>query len=177
MTFRVVAHCPHHVIHRRRDRRKIFPSGPSRSALTEEMFNLRRRLNGKLYGYCLMPNHVHVIFDPGESADNMYPFIKGLASLSGLHTPVLRRRHVPLSVLRGEFEVLSISTDDYFLRCAVYVDRNLIEANLAERLADHTWSSYWSRIGRSTAARLDPHPCFLQLGAAGYRELVENTST
>ena len=165
-------------MHRRRDRRVIFHSDSSRSAYIAEIDALKRLLGGKVYGWCLMPNHAHVIFDPGDRAENMYVFLSALASLSGRSSPLYRRHCIPASVLGAHFNVVPIRSDQYLLACAAYVDRNPIEVRLKGRAEDYFWSSYRARIGLSHSSCLDPHPCFERLGATAkeqqqeYRNLV-----
>ena len=170
---------PHHVMQREHDRKVIFRSANKRLAYLTGLCDLRRELDCKVYGYCLMANHVHLIVDPGDRAGNMSLFMGGLASLSGHSTRLVRRPHSPSTSLKNRFKVVPIESDDYLLACARYLDLNPVRAKIVTRPEDYHWSSYRSRIGLSSCPWLDTDPCFLSLGEnreeqqRRYREFVE----
>jgi putative transposase len=165
---------------RRRDRAVIFRSDRSCLTYVEALLDLRHRLGLKLYGYCLMPNHVHVIVEPGAQAETMRLFMTELAGLAGSTTQAHVRRHIPESIVESQFYAVPIRSDKHLLACAVYVDRNPAKGRYGKRPEDHLWSGYRFRIGLSTRVRLDTPLCFLRLGRTvqeqqrAYRDLVES---
>ena len=149
----------------------IFHSSNSHSTYLAGIANLRRKLGCKVYGYCLMPTHAHLIVNPGSSKGNLKIFMRELASLVG------RYRSSAMS-LESRFLVIPIMSDPYLLSCARYVDLNPVRARMVARPEDYDWSSYRSRIGHAACPWLDTAPCFL-MGASvqeqqqRYREYVE----
>jgi hypothetical protein len=66
----------------------FFRTDKDRLAYLETVEELRQKLGLKVYGYCLMSNHVHLIIDPGADAENLSLLMKRLA---GRHTPRINR--------------------------------------------------------------------------------------
>jgi putative transposase len=61
-----VANHPHHIVQRGHNRRVVFVTDRDRLAYLETLLEFRTELELKIYGYCLMANHVHLIVDPGN---------------------------------------------------------------------------------------------------------------
>jgi putative transposase len=61
----VVAQCPHHIVQRGHNRRVVFVTDGDRKSYLETLAEFRTELGLKVYAYCLMTNHVHLIVDPG----------------------------------------------------------------------------------------------------------------
>jgi len=61
----------------------VFVTDGDRLAYLETLREFRGELNLKIYGCCLMTNHVHLIADPGSDAGNLGQLMR---RLSGRHT-------------------------------------------------------------------------------------------
>jgi len=172
-----VANFPHHIVQRGHNRRVVFVTDRDRSTYLETLCEFRAELELKIYGYCLMTNHVHLIVDPGADAANLSLLMKRLA---GRHTRRINRleRRTGTS-WEGRFKCSPIESDRYLLACTRYVDLNPVRANMVRRPEDYRWSSYRARVGLTQCDWLDPDPCFLGLASTEaqrrerYRELVE----
>jgi putative transposase len=105
----------------------------------------RDELELKVYGYCLMTNHVHLIIDPGSDENNLGLLMKRLA---GRHTRRINRleRRTGTS-WEGRFKCSPIESDRYLLACTRYVDLNPVRARMVARPEDYAWSSYRARVG------------------------------
>ena len=78
-----VANYPHHIVQRGHNRRVVFVTDRDRLTYLETLREFRAELELKIYGYCLMTNHVHLIVDPGNDAQSLGLLMKRLA---GRHT-------------------------------------------------------------------------------------------
>lgn len=78
-----VANYPHHIVQRGHNRRAVFVTDRDRTTYLETLREFRNELGLKVYGYCLMTNHVHLIVDPGNDENNLGLLMKRLA---GRHT-------------------------------------------------------------------------------------------
>lgn len=78
-----VANYPHHIVQRGHNRRAVFVTDRDRLTYLETLREFREELDLKVYGYCLMTNHVHLIIDPGNDAQSLSFLMKRLA---GRHT-------------------------------------------------------------------------------------------
>ena len=125
-----------------------------------------------LYGYCLMPNHFHLILRP-DDADAMGCFMQWLL------TTHVRRHHQRLQtsghVWQGRYKSFRIEGDAHLLMVMRYVERNPVRAGLATSARHWRWSSHRERLGLDLASLVDPAPIDLprRWGAYVDRPLLE----
>jgi putative transposase len=115
----------------------------------------------RIYAYCLMTNHVHLIIDPGEDERNLACLMKRVAGRHTRHVNRLERRTG--SLWEGRFKSSPISADEYLLACCRYVELNPVRAGIVADPADYRWSSYGVKIGNRKEELLDYDPCYLGL--------------
>jgi putative transposase len=155
----------------------VFVTDRDRTSYLDTLQEFRIELGIKVYGYCLMTNHVHLIIDPGNDADNLSLLMKRLA---GPHTRRINRlEHRTGTSWEGRFKCSPIESDHYLLACTRYVDLNPVRARMVAAPENYPWSSYRARIGLSECDWLDADPCYLALAQTEerrrqrYREFVE----
>lgn len=117
----------------------------------------------KVYGFCLMTNHVHLILAPGEAGAGLARLMKRLA---GRQTRYVNRRQSRHGTLwESRYKSSPIQTDAYLLACCRYVELNPVRAGLTDRPEGYRWSSYRQRTRQaSTFPWLDCPPTFAALG-------------
>ncbi len=91
-----------------------------------------------LLGYCLMPNHFHLVLRTKQDGD--------LGRwMQWLLTAHARRyhRHYGTSghIWQGRFQAFPVQSDDHLVTVLRYVERNALRAELVSRAEDWTWSS------------------------------------
>ena len=172
-----LAHHPHHIVQRGHNRKNVFRTEKDRITYLETLKEFREKLGLRVYGYCLMTNHVHLIIDPGIDPTNLSLIMKRLA---GRHTRRINRLERKTGTSwEGRFKCSPIESDRYLLACTRYVDLNPVRAKMIRLPQDYPWSSYRARIGLEPCDWLDPDPCFLALASTQerrqqlYREFVE----
>lgn len=135
-----LAQCPHHIVQRGHNRRVVFVTDADRQSYLDTLAEFRHELGLKVYAYCLMTNHVHLIVDPGEDAGNLSLLMKRLA---GRHTRRINRlEHRTGTSWEGRFKCSPIETDRYLLACGRYVDLNPVRAKMVTKPEEYYWSSY-----------------------------------
>ena len=68
----VIADYPHHVIQRGHNRQTVFASDEDYQYYLENLRIWKEAYGCRIYAYCLMTNHVHLIIDPAiASADTI----------------------------------------------------------------------------------------------------------
>lgn len=103
-------------------------------------------------GYCLMPNHWHLILLPHQH-NLLSEAIRRLNSLYGMWW---NRRHQRVGhVFQGRFKDQIVDRDEYLLILSRYVMLNPVRAGLTKRAGDWPWSSYRATSGT------EPCPSFL----------------
>jgi putative transposase len=164
-------------VQRGHNRRAVFVTDRDRTSYLDTLQEFRIELGIKVYGYCLMTNHVHLIIDPGNDADNLSLLMKRLA---GRHTRRINRlEHRTGTSWEGRFKCSPIESDHYLLACTRYVDLNPVRARMVAAPENYPSSSYRARIGLSECDWLDADPCYLALAQTEerrrqrYREFVE----
>jgi len=133
----VAAGVPHHVTQRGNRRQQTFFSDDDYAAYRELLTEGCRSAGVEVWGYCLMPNHVHLILVPPDEG--------GLrAALAEAHRRYSRRVNFREGwrgyLWQGRFA--SVPMDEgHLLACARYVELNPVRARLAAQPQDWPWSS------------------------------------
>lgn len=133
----VVPGVAHHVTQRGNRRQPVF-FGEDDYAEYRGLIAQSCRVAGvEVWGYCLMPNHVHLILVPADEG--------GLrAALADAHRRYSRRVNFREGwrgyLWQGRFA--SVAMDEtHLLACARYVELNPVRAGLAARAEECPWSS------------------------------------
>jgi putative transposase len=100
------------------------------------------------WGYCLMPNHVHLILTPKREG----ALRAALAPLHWRYTYEINKRERWTGYLwQGRFASYPMD-DAYFVQASRYVGLNPVRAGLVERAQDWPWSSVRAHLyGRDDA--------------------------
>ena len=173
----VITGYPHHVIQRGHNRQEVFTSDEDYRYYLDNLREWKERLGCRLYAYCLMTNHVHLVLDPGEQGENLSLLMKRVA---GRQTRFVNCREKRSGTLwEGRYKSTLIESGRYLLTCMAYIDLNPVRAQLAANPADYAWSSYGHYAGLRIDKLLTPHPLVWGLGntpfarEAAYVELVQ----
>jgi putative transposase len=144
----------YHVINRGNNRAPVFFDDGDHEAFLKAIGDLKQRRPFELYGYCLMPNHVHLLIRTLET-----PISRILQSLLVSHTQRYHRCHHSVGhVWQGRFKSPVIQDDDHLLTVLRYLEANPVRARLVESAGDYRWSSFsWHGLGRPDTL-LDPLP-------------------
>jgi putative transposase len=151
-----IPHLPHHVIQRGHRRGAVFFSDNDRIDYLGTLGECRLTLGIRVYAYCLMDNHVHLIVDPREDPSNLSSMMKRLA---GRHARRLNAaRGWSGSLWESRFKCSPIDSDAYLLACGRYVDQNPVRARMVSAPYEYAWSSYRGRAGHIENPLLDLDP-------------------
>lgn len=117
----------------------------------------------KVYGFCLMTNHVHLILRPGEEIAGLGQLMKRLA---GRQTRFVSRQESRSGTLwEGCYRSSPIETETYLLACCRYVELNPVRARMTDDPAAYPWSSFQRHAERNNEFdSLDIDPCYNALG-------------
>lgn len=158
---------PHHVIHRGHSRNAVFFSDSDRVDYLGTLAECRALFALRVYAYCLMTNHVHLIVDPGDDPRHISLLMQRLAGRHSRRTNAARGTSG--SLWEGRFKCSVIDTDRYLLACGRYIDQNPVRARMVSRPSDYRWSSYPARAGMLASPFLDPDPAIEALSADEHR--------
>jgi putative transposase len=128
----------YHALNRGNRRAAVFHKPADYDAFVEAMAEARKRLPLDLFGFCLMPNHFHLVLRPRGDGD-LGRWMRWL-----LTTHALRyHRHYKTSghVWQGRYKAFPIQDDAHLATVLRYVERNPVRVELAERAEHWKWSS------------------------------------
>jgi putative transposase len=133
----------HHITQRGNNRRAIFETNEDRLAYLGLLHHYSRIHQLRILGYCLMPNHVHLIAMP----DHAHSMPRTLQSVHGRYSAYLNARQARTGHL-WQARYFSCPMDDNHLWTALrYVELNPVRAGLASSPQGFHWSSAASHCG------------------------------
>lgn len=137
--------CLYHVINRGNGRQEVFHKENDYDAF----INLIRRAKDiypvKIYGYCLMPNHFHMVVAPdrGEELSKW---------MQWLMTSHVRRYHKHYGssghVWQGRYKSFMVQEDKHLLMVLRYIEGNPMRARIVDSARDWKWSSHREAMGK-----------------------------
>lgn len=132
-----------HITTRGNDRRVIFMDDADRRAFLTMLGHTASRHDWATLGYCLMPNHVHLLAEaPAERIS------AGMRDLLGPYARRFHRRHGTSGHLLGSrFHNVPIEDDRQVHAVLRYLALNPVKSGLCTAAADWPWSSYRASIG------------------------------
>ena len=136
----------YHVLNRGNGRARVFHKNEDYQAFIDLIAAASLRLPMRVLGYCLMPNHFHLM---------VRPFGNGELStwMQWLMTSHVRRYHAHYQssghIWQGRYKSFIVQTDEHLLTAMRYVERNALRAGLVKRAEDWRFGSlYWRTAGR-----------------------------
>ncbi|HEY4233979.1 MAG TPA: transposase [Lacipirellulaceae bacterium] len=128
----------YHLVNRGNNRQAVFRKPADYAAFLAALGELKERKPFKLYGYCLMSNHFHLLLRPtGDSVSRI------VQSLLISHTQRYHKHHGSGGhVWQGRFKSPVIQNDEHLLTVLRYIEANPLRAGIVENAADCHWSSY-----------------------------------
>lgn len=76
----VLPNYPHHVVQRGHNRQVVFAAEQDYQRYISDLCELKDVFGVKVYAYCLMTNHVHLLLAPGEAVAGLGQLMKALAA-------------------------------------------------------------------------------------------------
>ncbi len=155
----VLAGVPHHVTQRGNRRQQVFFGEGDYAAYRHLLAEGCRNAEVRVWAYCLMPNHVHLILVPSDP--------DGLrAALGEAHRRYTR--HVNLRegwrgyLWQGRFASFPMD-DRYLLACARYIELNPVRAGLARVPQAWRWSSAAAHLGGRDDGLVEAAPLLVMM--------------
>jgi REP element-mobilizing transposase RayT len=175
----------YHVTLRGNERRPIFKTDGDRERFIQTLSDSVERYDVRLYLYCLMSNHVHMVLETPRG--NLSRFMHRLQTS---YTVYFNRRHRRSGhLMQGRFGASLVDEDSYILKLSRYVHLNPVYIRSSrgkspsERVAllrAYVWSSYRGYIGQGKREDfVDYGPVLAMVGGAKrtvksrYRRFVE----
>jgi putative transposase len=128
----------YHVLNRGNRRETVFHKPADYDAFVKAMAGATARLPLDLLGFCLMPNHFHLVIRTHADGD-LGRWVRWLlvAHAQRYH----RHYHTTGHVWQGRYKAFPVQDDDHLVGVLRYVERNALRAELVMRAEDWRWSS------------------------------------
>jgi putative transposase len=156
---------PFHVLGRGNNRQVIFHEDADYIYFLDLLKRYKTELGFKLYHFCLMPNHFHLVLE--SPIEGNLPRI--MMRLSVAYSSYFNRKYGGVGhVWQGRYKSSLIDKGNYFVWCGLYVELNAFRAGLVSKPEDWRWSSYrfyaFGETDPLTKGLIAISPCYLELG-------------
>ncbi|MDD5560993.1 MAG: transposase [Candidatus Omnitrophica bacterium] len=142
----------YHLMARGNQRQYTFIEDEDFNKYLELLKHYKNKYYFKLYGYCLMPNHVHLIVELNKSSI----LGKIMQGLNLAYTIWFNKKYNKVGHLwQGRYKSKLIQKNKYLLDCIEYVEFNPIRSNMWKSPFDHPWSSWKERMGYKENSLVD----------------------
>ena len=152
----------YHVIDRGHNREAVFKDAEDCGSFLRLLGRYAKRFSWRLYHYCLMTNHFHLLLrlEDGRRLSGL------MAGLLRSYVHYFNRRHGFVGHLwQGRFKSPAVEAERYLLSCGRYIERNPLEAGMVEE----PWAYQWSSCRAYALGEADPllteDPYYTELAA------------
>jgi putative transposase len=150
----------YHVIVRGNQRRKTFHCVDDYKAYLDRLEKYRAKCHVRIYAYCLMPNHVHLLIETGAT-----PLAKFMQGVQQSYTQYFNRSYRKVGHLfQGRYKAIICHRDKYLLALVRYIHLNPVRAKLATRPERYLYSGHHSYLTKGTANVVEIAPILKLLG-------------
>ena len=131
-----------HVLNRGNAGTPLFLADSDYEAFEKVMAETMAHIPMRVLGYCLMPNHWHLVLWPLADGD-LGRFLQRLTTTHVRRWHLYRQTVGSGHLYQGTYKSFPIKDDDHLLTVLRYVERNPVRPNLASRAEKWRFSSLW----------------------------------
>ncbi len=143
----------YHVTSRGNNKQPVFLEDLDFQRYLRYLKKYKKKFETRLYSFCLMPNHVHLLVCPNNK-ENLKKFMHGV-NMS--YAKYFNYKYNKVGhIWQNRYLSRLISKDEYFINCINYIEFNPIRAKLTDRVETYPWSSYSARALDEQSDFIDP---------------------
>lgn len=136
----------YHIILRGTNRQEIFHDDEDCLRFLETVEKYKKQAEVKIYGWCLMGNHIHLLF--GEGSEEISVTMKRIGVS---YARYYNRKYDTVGHLfQDRFRSENVECDAYLMTVIRYIHQNPVKAGLVRKPGDWKWSSCSGYYGRET---------------------------
>lgn len=134
----------YHIILRGNNKQKLFLDNEDYRKMIKEIKRTKEKFQYQLWGYCLMPNHIHLmIFDMNNKISKI------MQSIEIAYSSYYCKKYEKVGHLfQNRFLSKNVETKEYLVELCRYIHRNPEKAKI-EKMENYKWSSYQQFLGKS----------------------------
>lgn len=142
----------YHVINRGNNRDIVFVEDEDFVHYINTIQRYKKKYQFKLFAYCLMTNHIHLLIKTSEKAN----ISKIMQSITVAHTRHYHYKYRRCGhVWQGRFFSPIVSEDGHVLSVMRYIEQNPMRAKMVREIGDYAWSSYKLNIRYKESELID----------------------
>ena len=127
----------YHIIMRGIDKQDIFYNDKDKEFILNQLSKVKKKFNLEIYAYCLMYNHIHLVFRVEKNL-----LSKSIQSLGIRYSQYFNKKYDRSGTFfESRFRSKTVEDKKYFLDVCRYVHRNPEKAGIST-VEDWRWSSY-----------------------------------
>ncbi len=159
----------YHVFNRGNDRRKLFGSSEDFQFFLEKLLQEKLLLDVKVYHYCLMTNHFHLLFEVMKGQD----LPKLMHRLQLAYARYFKKKYdFQGHVFQERFRSPRIPRESYYLQCGRYIERNPLKAQMVVEAHDYPYSSARYYACGHKDPLITPNVYYELMGATGEQRQI-----
>jgi putative transposase len=135
----------YHIYNRWFEKQIIFRNKNDFERFMKTMIKYNKDFNWiKIYSYCFLPNHFHLIVSSNKSGLEISDFMRKIQQSYAMYfklssSPDLKKRW---QVFEWRFKAKFIQDEEYLERCLAYVNFNSIKHEIVKSIDDYERTSY-----------------------------------
>lgn len=130
----------YHIITRGNQRQTVFQDEVDYRAYLKLISKYKERYKFKIYGWCLMNNHVHMVIECDFLG-------KAMHDINLSYAQYFKYKYKTIGHFwQDRYKSYMIQKDKYLINCISYIEYNPVRAKIALRPEYYEWSSYRTRI-------------------------------
>jgi putative transposase len=144
-----------HILARGNNKQKVFHKADDFASYKSLLQKLKEEHPFKLYHYCFMTNHIHLIVETNPKTD----LSRLMKRLNLTYYNYYKNRYGYAGHFwQDRFKSLLISKDEYLIACGLYIERNPVKARMVNspRLYAHSSYNYYAYGQKDGLLDADP---------------------
>ena len=127
----------YHVIARGNERKEIFLDDEDKNKFIQIITNKKKKNEYTLYAYCLMNNHLHLLFK--EEKDNIS---RAMRRINTAYAYYFNKKYNRVGhVFQNRFRSEPVENDLYLISLVRYIHNNPVKAKIKDQPHQYKWSS------------------------------------
>lgn len=136
----------YHIMIRGINKQTIFQDDEDRVKFIRVLEQYRDMEVYKIYAYCLMDNHVHILIKEDE-----HDISSAMKRISASYVFWYNKKYERCGHLfQGRFRSEPVNSQGYLLTVLRYIHRNPLKAGIVGNLEDYKWSSYCGLVNKAS---------------------------
>src|SRR5690554_6078475 len=141
----------YHIILRGINKQIIFEDQEDGEKFLETLFSFKEKGGYRIYGYCLMSNHIHLLLKEEKEDLGIVMRRIGASYVYWYNWKYDRIGHLFQDRYRSEV----VEDDKYLLTVLRYIHQNPLKANIVRDISKYQWSSYNEYIRKNRMVDID----------------------